>query len=580
MARLWTFFFAAAAIAAFAVVAVVPKKAPATVAAGPDRWWPTYGGSYANTRHVDLATIGPANVASLKLAWKFHTGVSGQFETSPVAIDGVIYATTGADNGVFALDGETGALKWRYVPKVKPAQYVFAVNRGVAVDAGRVFFTTLDDQLIALNAADGKPVWKAIVGDPRDGLSEPAAPLAWNGLVFVGSSGGEFGVRGSYSAYSQKDGRLVWRWWSVGPGWEGKFTETIRGLSLHRDVARERAAAARLGDAWKHGGGAIWLTPALSAGEATIYLSTGNPAPAFSGELRPGDNLYTDCVVALDARTGKMKWYYQETPHDVWDYDAASPPVLFDALDASGRRVPAVGQAGKTGWLYVINRQTGKLIRVSAPFIPQPHLYPELSAAGELVEPGDGGGSVGPIAYDGATHSAFVAGNVLTEIGQTAKPPAWQPGIPDWKGGSMQENSVESTLLSSIDVDSGKIRWNTTLHNLSFGGPLSTNGLVFVGEEVTGTFRAYAATDGKLLWSVNPGNELPQRFGVRELVMHVAYQATRLRHPKSWFNADGDIHAPAIAYRMNGREYILIAASLFERSGRTGGDTVFAFALP
>jgi glucose dehydrogenase len=326
------------------------------------------------------------------------------------------------DNGVFALDAQSGALIWHYVPKVGAARYVFRVNRGVAVDSGRVYFNTLDDQLIALDARTGSRLWQTRIGDPRQNLSEDSAPLAWAGLVFVGSSGGEFGVRGSLSAYSQTDGRPVWRWWTVSPGWEGAFRNVVHGYPLHRDIARERSLVPRFRNSWKTGGGPIWMTPALSAADATIYLSTGNPAPDHNGEQRPGDNLFTDSIVALDARTGKMKWYYQETPHDVWDYDAASPPVLVDARNARGA---AVAEAEKTGWLYVVERETGKLLRISEPFVPQPHIYEPPTAQGAKIEPGDAGGAIGPIAYDPQARAAYVAGNIDPEIGQTFAVPPW-----------------------------------------------------------------------------------------------------------------------------------------------------------
>ncbi len=568
-------------VAAGAFIGPTLASAGRAPAVRPDAWWPTYGGSYANTRHLDLNQIGPDNVDKLKLAWRFSTGVSGQFETSPIAVDGVLYVTTGSDNGVFAVDAQTGAQKWHYVPKVGQAPYIFAVNRGVAVDGGRVYFTTVDDQLIALDERTGRPAWTTRVGDPRSGLSETAAPLAWSGLVFVGSSGGEFGVRGSYSAYAQKDGRLVWRWFTVSRGWEGRFSPTVRGIPLHRNLSRERADAPRYSDAWKHGGGAIWMTPALDPATHMLYISTGNPAPAFNGSRRPGDNLYTDCIVALDARSGKLKWYYQETPHDVWDYDAASPPLLFDARDARGRRVPAVGQAGKTGWMYVVNRATGALIRVSTAFVPQPFIYHPLSAKGAPIEPGDGGGAVGSMAYDPVLRSAFVAGNVIAEIGQIADVPAWTLRE-DWKGGNMQEQSAphESAVLASIDTDSGRLRWTAPLPNTVFGGPLSLNGLVFVGEEAGGTFRAYDARDGNLRWSVEPGNAIPEHAGFHDYFSRLAFYLSWLRHPHGWYAKAADIHAPAVAYQYKGREYILVSSSLYQRAGQLEGDTLFAFALP
>ncbi|MGH7727698.1 MAG: pyrroloquinoline quinone-dependent dehydrogenase [Vulcanimicrobiaceae bacterium] len=501
-----------------------------------------------------------------------------------------MYFTTGPDNGVYALDAASGVLRWHYVPKLGRAESIFSVNRGVAVASGRVFYATLDDHLIALDAQTGKKIWESRIGNPSDGLSEDAAPLAWAGLVFVGSAGNEFGVRGSYSAYSQQDGKLVWRWWAVSPGWEGTFRNTVRGYPLHRDIRRERASRGRFRDAWKTGGGAVWMTPALGPQESTIYLSTGNPAPAFNGDRRPGDNLYTDSVVALDARSGKMKWYYQETPHDVWDYDASSPPVLVDALDAAGRRVPAVVEAGKTGWLYVLDRRTGRLLRISEPFVPQPRIYEPLTRKGTTIQPANGGGAIGPIAYDPAMHVAFVAGNVEPEIGQTFEVEPWRAGGGEgqWKAGAMTDVSEDAhSLLSAIDVDTGRIRWVRPVPSLIYtGGPLSINGLVFLAEQSTGRFKAYDAASGKVLWQVTPGSAVLSHFDVRDRALHVVSAIIqkvtsvwrRVRH-----HADDnfeDNRAPPVAYRADGREYIVVVSDLYGHSPRAGGDTVFAFALP
>ncbi len=555
----------------------------------PDRWWPTYGGSLANTRHADLHDIAPANVGSLKLAWKFNTGISGAFEATPIAVDGVVYVTTGRDNGVFAVDAASGKLKWHYVPRVSSAPYIFSVNRGVAVAGGRVFITTLDAHIIALDAQTGKALWNTRIGDPHDGLSETAAPLAWNGLVFIGSSGNEFGVRGSFSAYSQRDGTLKWRWWTVSRGWEGRYAAAAHGLPLHRNIRAERASARHLSEAWKHGGGAVWMTPALNAREATIYLSTGNPAPAFRGDRRPGDNLYTDSIVALDARSGTLKWYYQETPHDVWDFDASSPPVLFDTHDAAGTVVPAVGEAGKTGLLYILDRRNGRLIRISDSFTAQTLRYDPPSAGGQKL---DFGGALGPVAFDRATQSVYVDATIQPQTLRTSATPLqpWSPGSVEWTGGGSEDTQIGSDALSAIDVNSGRRRWSTSVPSVDFSGILSTPGLVFLGEQYTGVFRAYDAATGKVLWQVRPAEELATPFDLRDAGGQFIY-ATRTKATHFWHrvrhiaespigSGSASINSPAVAYRYNGREYILIGSNVFEQFTHRGGDTLFAFALP
>jgi hypothetical protein len=263
--------------------------------------------------------------------------------------------------------------------------------------------------------------------------------------------------------------------------------------------------------------------------------------------------------------------------------------VLIEARDAAGRRVPAVAEAGKTGWLYVLDRKTGRLMRISAPFVPQPFVYQPLTAKGASIQPGDLGGAIGPIAYDPAAHAAFVAGDVEPEIGQIFGLAPWRPGSDDqWTGGNMTElQTVHATgLLSSIDTDSGRIRWSTPVPNLVFGGPLSTSGLVFLGEEEAGSFKAYDSATGKLLWQVIPGDTVLGRFDLHDraaqFVSMVQLNVQRLWH-RVRHEADSgyeDIHAPPIAYRVNGREYIAIASHVYTRGGRPGGNTVFAFALP
>lgn len=573
-----------------ALVALVLVSAPASLRAQqPDVGWPTYGGSYANTRRSELTQITSRNVASLRLAWSYATGVYGQFETSPVVVGDTLYFTTGLANTVVALDAATGALRWRFAPKVGPAPYTMQVNRGVAVSDGRVFVATLDDRLIALDAHRGMPLWDVRIGDPRAGMTETMAPLAWNGMVFIGSSGGDYGIRGSFSAYAQADGHLLWRWWSVSPGWEGRYVRAVNGYSLHRDLPRERAAAAKYRDAWRHGGGPVWMTPALSPSGGTIYLSTGNPAPNYNGETRPGDNLYTDSIVALDARSGRMRWYYQQTPHDRWDYDAASPPLLFDALDAHGRHVSAVGEAGKTGWLYVLDRRRGTLLRLSRPFIPQTHLYSAPSPHGILVQPGEGGGAIGPVAYDPVLRSVFVAGTVAHEMLRQEAVSPWPGGIAEWRSGSQDWVSRGYALVSRVDVDTGRIRWQHRAPSPIVGGLLSVADLVFAGEEGTGAFDAFDARSGKLLWQTVPWRaataddsmqaRLSRAFVTGARV--VARTLSRLRGETVTDVSDQDIHAPPIVYAVRGREYVVIGADLtYSTLHPNGGDTLYAFALP
>jgi alcohol dehydrogenase (cytochrome c) len=560
---------------------------PIGVAAQAGGDWPIYGGSYANTRRSELTQVNSSNVRQLRLAWKFSTGEYGQFESSPIIVGDTLYFTTGRTGSVIALDATTGRLKWRYTPRIAPAPFIMQVNRGVAVAAGRVFVATLDAHLIALNAANGQVLWDTRIGNSSEGLTETMAPLAWRDLVFIGSSGGEYGIRGSFSAYAQNDGHLVWRWWTVSPGWEGKFVASVNGYSLHRDLRRERADAPKYRDTWKHGGGPVWMTPALDPSEATIYLSTGNPAPNYNDQLRPGDNLYTDSIVALDARTGRMKWYYQETPHDRWDYDAASPPVLFDVKDRFGRSVPAVGEAGKTGWFYIVERRTGRLIRL-ATFIPQTRLYQPPTPQGQIVQPGEGGGAIAPVAYDPALRSVFVAGTVVHELVRQDPAKPWPDSGTEWQLGDQTWIDHGSALISRIDVDHGSIVWQYHVPDPVVGGLLSAADLVFFGEEGTGAFDALDAKTGELLWQSKPTevttSENWLQVGLHILANLVAIAGrlwNRIVSPHSLPPSDQDIHAPPVAYERGGREYIVVASDLYYSTRDVnGGDTLYAFTLP
>jgi alcohol dehydrogenase (cytochrome c) len=578
-------------LAAGCTVLLLSGTARAGGAAQPgDVPWPTYGGSYANTRYVHLDQINPDNVHTLQLVWKYATGTYGQFETSPIVVGDTMYVTIGDTNSVVALDARTGAAKWRYTPHIGFATYIFRVNRGVAVDGGKVFIGTIDGRLIALDAETGKFRWEVKVGEPRDGFSETMAPLASKGLVYIGGAGGEFGIRGSFTAYDERDGKLVWRWWTVSPNWEGHYVTSVHGVSLNRDIAREKRDAPKYRDAWQHGGGPVWTTPALSLDTNTLYISTGNPAPDFDSTVRPGDNLYTDCIVAVDAQTGKLRWYYQETPNDVWDFDAASPPVLIEAADARGRRIPAVIEAGKTGWLYVVDRATGALLRVSHAFIPQPHIYVRKSRPGQVVQPSGDGGAIGPIAYQPDLHFAFVAGIVAPENHHGAPTGPWKPGGQAWlaSGQGWVEGYHGYSTFSAIDVDDGRIAWQYAAPGPIVGGALVTGRVVFVGEEETDQFEAFDAASGKMLWRstlsdavVPSGNPFmariqPMLTPLGQLWARAWRKITRQPVP----NSDQDIHAPPIAYQLDGREYVAIAGDNLFGSGSDVGNTLYVFALP
>ncbi len=330
--------------------ALAGRPADPPPAAGKD--WPTYGGDFFNSRYSTLNQINTDNVKDLKPAWKFNIEYGEQpssFEATPVVIEGVMYVTSGRDD-VWALNAKTGRVNWEYHPNFKnlgePDIKVCCgiVNRGVAAGNGKVFVARVDGQLVALDQKTGQVVWQIEVGSPKDGYSETMAPQFYNGLVIVGISGAEYETRGYVSAYNADTGKLVWRWYTVPePGQPG--SETWPEGS----------------DIWKAGGGTVWTTPSIDPELGLVYVTTGNPGPDLDGSVRKGDNLYTDSVVALEVMTGKYRWHYQTVHHDIWDYDATSPAVLFDTT-INDKPVKGLAHAGKTGFVYILNK-TAKIMQ-------------------------------------------------------------------------------------------------------------------------------------------------------------------------------------------------------------------------
>src|SRR3954453_7315958 len=336
-----------------AVAAGGIAKAPAFTAAQlntlPGSDWITNGGSLANDRYSALDQINDGNVKQLKGVWMRALNKSGvatkySAEGQPIVYRGTIYQSTGADD-VFAVDVKTGKIRWQYQAHLD--QQIDTVccgwlSRGVAIGDGRVYIGQLDGAMVALDQATGKVVWKTAVADWRTGSGITAAPLYYDGRIYTGVTGGEFGVRGRLTALDATTGKELWRFYTVpGPGEVGHDTWPQNSTS------------------WQHGGAPIWQTPSVDPKLGLIYFTTGNASPDVNGSKRAGDNLFTSSFVALDATTGKYRWHFQQVHHDIWDFDAPSPTVLFDAK-GNGQTVPAIAEASKTGFLYMLNRQTGK----------------------------------------------------------------------------------------------------------------------------------------------------------------------------------------------------------------------------
>jgi alcohol dehydrogenase (cytochrome c) len=479
--------------------------------------WPTYGGNAWNQRWSGLKQINTRNVSRLVPRMVLQTGVSrpGSFETTPIVVGNMMYLTTAYNEATIAYDLNSRKQVWRYEHKLGTTLTCCGPNnRGVAVSDESVFEGTLDARLIALDSKTGKVKWDVEVADPTAGYSITHAPLIVGQNVIVGVSGGEYGIRGHVTAYNTKTGEQAWRWYSIPApkgdptfdekapnGWWGTWATKAEASDLHRDIAKEKADSAKFGDAWKTGGGGVWMTPAYDKDLNSIFLAVGNPSPDLDGSVRPGDNLYTDAIVALDATTGKTKWYYQTVPHDVWDLDAVSPPVVT-ILD--GKKV--VVHAGKTGWVYVVNATTGKLVRKSDNFVPQENMFALPSEKGTRMLPGANGGSEwSPIAVDPTLNYAFVAGlhqpmNYITHSAPYEKGRLWLgsafvaiPGEEQWG------------LYSAVNLATGKIAWQNKVPQPMMGGSLATaGGLAFTGEG-NGNFNAYESRTGKLLWQFNAG---------------------------------------------------------------------------
>jgi alcohol dehydrogenase (cytochrome c) len=515
--------------------------------------WPSYGRDYSNQRFSPLTQITPATVARLSLVWHYKTGVIKAFETSPIVVDGTMYITT-AVNHVIALDAQTGGRKWEWVAALGTTIICCGpVNRGVAVYGGRVYVGTLDARLFALDAQTGREVWEVQVGDNTRGYSITMAPLAVEGKIITGVSGAEYGIRGYVTAYDAATGAQIWRWYTIPSpeegGWWGSWHQSDPfGTSLNRDIVSEKADSAKYADAWKTGGGSVWQTPAVDLARNLMVLTVNNPSPDVDGVVRPGDNLYTDCIVALDLTTGKLRWYFQQVPHDRWDYDPISPPILVVVRDSTGRALPAVAEAGKTGWVYILDRATGLPIRRSDAFVPQQGIFTPPTRMGTLIAPGGNGGSEwSPAAVHPALGYMYVLGLNEPDI-YKLRPEKLKTGA-SWLTGVWLNalGDRASGTFSAVDLNTGRIAWQQKMRHRMVGGALATaGGLVFVGSAER-VFYAFDAARGDTLWH---------------------YQAL------------GGVNAPPVSYAINGRQYIAVAAGGVLQINAPRGDELLVFALP
>jgi len=483
-------------------------------------WLHTHG-NYSQTRFYPGKQINAGNVKNLRPKFTFQTEVLESMETAPIVVDGVMYMTT-SFNHVYALDAVTGKEFWHYKHKMGPITTFCCGpnNRGVAVEGGKLFMGTLDSRLVSLDAKTGKVLWNIEIADPEKGYSETMAPTVVGGKVLIGTNGGEYGIRGFVKAFDAADGKLLWTFYTIPEkGHEGMWAvNDATGRDMHRDIAAEKAQLARDSSFYQTLGGGVWMNPAVDLKTNTIFFVVGNPSPDLYGAERPGDNLYTDSMVAVDLNTGAYKWHYQYIAHDVWDLDAVSPPILVDVKDKSGKMVPGVIHGGKTGHVYVHNRETGELIRFSEAMIPQENMWVLPTASGARMLPGANGGvEWSPMAVNPELHLSYALNlhQPMTYHVETAK----YPGGKLWLGGAFKviENEKQWGRLSAVDYNTGKVAWKFDTEQPLIGGALATaGGLVFYGEG-NGLFRALDAKSGKLLWEHNCGagaNAMPVSYMV------------------------------------------------------------------
>jgi len=511
----------------------------------PSRWL-TFSGDYTGQRHSPLTQLTPQNVAGLIPQWIFQTDIPGLpgrgIENTPIVVDGTLYVT-GNNNEAWALDARTGRPIWSYRRRLPP-NFIASiccgpVNRGFAILGDRLFMGTLDAHLLALDRKTGAVIWDVAVGDLKKANAITAAPLIVKGKVIIGVAGGDFSSRGYIDAYDAQTGELAWHFNTIPmPGEPGS------------DSWPNADVAAR-------GGGAVWVTGSYDPALNLIYYGTGNPNPDYYGDDREGDNLYTCSLVALDVDTGKLKWHYQFTPHDVHDWDSAHVPVQAD-LKIDGQPHKVIMMANRNGFFYTLDRETGQLL-VAKPFIDgsnwakeigkdgRPIVLDNVGTAEKCLPDNHGGTDFQPPTFDPSLGLFFVTAHETCAIWEGVKPT--EPigmGVRVPSGGrSLVEGRDQFSALRAIDPTTGERRWEhryqaypSTVSLDLTGGVMSTaSGLVFTGDN-EGYFHAFDGATGKELWKFEVGAQV-------------------------WGSA-------AVTYMLDGRQWVVTTAGL----------TFTAFALP
>jgi alcohol dehydrogenase (cytochrome c) len=482
--------------------------------------WPTYGGDITQRRFSPLKEITAANVARLRPRWVWQGGFAQSFQSTPLVVGGAMYVTTPMveqTQRVVKLDATNGRVLWDTPIRIGTALFCCGPNnRGVTAWGDKVFLATLDARLIALKASTGEVSWEATIGDASHAYGNTSAPAAFDGKVFIGTSGGEWATRGFLKAYDAETGNLLWTWHTIPSpeegGWWGEWIEKAPGteLSLNRDIAKEKADSAKYADSWQRGGGPIWMPATIDAERGLLFVSVGNVNPDYNGVTRPGDNRWGSSICALRIADGSKAWCYQWMPHDVWDFDGASPTFLFD-LERQGQKIPALGVFTKVGFLYVLDREKGTLLTRSDAYVPHKNLFQVPTAHDSVImAPGSAGGTNwSPGAYSPITKLTYTAAIdwpmiTMADAGDVC--PAGHVCV----GGNLAiapgESSASGTgILAAVDPNTGKVAWQQKTTLPLIGGVLATaGGLVFSGQS-DGTFDAWDATTGNHLWQYRTG---------------------------------------------------------------------------
>ncbi|MET0213381.1 MAG: PQQ-binding-like beta-propeller repeat protein [Vicinamibacterales bacterium] len=551
-----------------------PPFAPRDLTAFPTTGWPTNGGDLYNRRYSPLSQINRDNVSQLKAVWRTRLGGSGldlkySGEASPIVHDGVIYIITGADD-VFAISVESGEILWAYKANLDQKVNVVCcgwTSRGVGLGDGKIYVGQLDGKLVALDQRSGAVVWSVQAERWQEGFSITSAPLYYDGLVITGFAGAEYGIRGRVKAFRASDGSPAWTFYTIpGPGEPGHDTWPKNS------------------DVWQHGGASVWQTPAVDPELGLLFFSTGNPGPDFNGAVRAGDNLFSASIVAVDARTGRYRWHFQQVHHDIWDFDAPSPVVLFD-IEIGGRTRKALAQPSKTGWVYILDRTNGRpLIGIEEKPVPQ-----EPRQATARTQPFPVGDAFVPqsmtiapegfqLVNQGRIFTPFWTDPIVAKPGQGGGA-NWPPSSFDPRSGYLYVCASDRTgvfkggdsdfdlpmdgeryiggvfgavawgitgVFAALDMRTNKLVWQQQWPERCYSGSVATaGGLVFIGRG-DGRLTALDSRNGARLWD---------------------------------FQTGAGVNAPPSVFEHQGQQYVVVlsAGNLFSNAPR--GDSVWLFSL-